>query len=62
MSGSTIFIVAQRISSVMDADKILILSEGRIEGEGTHEELLKSNPLYQDIYNSQLGEGVIIDV
>ncbi|HOA99397.1 MAG TPA: ABC transporter ATP-binding protein [Candidatus Atribacteria bacterium] len=59
--GSTIFIIAQRISSVMDADKILVLNEGRIEAEGTHEELLKSSPLYQDIYNSQLGEGVMID-
>ncbi|HXL02205.1 MAG TPA: ABC transporter ATP-binding protein [Candidatus Atribacteria bacterium] len=59
--GSTIFIIAQRISSVMDADKILVLNEGRIEAEGTHEELLKSSPIYQDIYNSQLGEGVMVD-
>ena len=61
ITGSTIFIIAQRISSVMDADKILVLNEGRIEAEGTHEELLKSSPIYQDIYNSQLGEGVMVD-
>jgi len=61
MEGSTIFIIAQRISSVMDADKILVLNEGRIEAEGNHEELLKSSPLYQEIYSSQLGEGVTID-
>jgi len=61
ITGSTIFIIAQRISSVMDADKILVLNEGRIEAEGTHEELLQSSSLYQDIYNSQLGEGVMLD-
>lgn len=61
ITGSTIFIIAQRISSVMDADKILVLNEGRIEAEGTHEELLQSSSLYQDIYNSQLGEGVMVD-
>mgnify|MGYP000950765247 FL=1 len=61
ITGSTIFIIAQRISSVIDADKILVLNEGRIEAEGTHEELLQSSSLYQDIYNSQLGEGVMLD-
>ncbi len=52
----TTFIIAQRISSVMDADKIIVLEQGRIAGIGTHEELLASNPLYQDIYRSQLGK------
>ena len=53
---STTFIIAQRISSVMDADKIIVLHQGRIVGIGTHEELLASNPLYQDIYQSQIGK------
>jgi ATP-binding cassette subfamily B protein len=57
----TTFIIAQRISSVMDADKILILSDGRIAAQGTHYELLKYSSIYQDIYNSQLGEGALID-
>jgi len=61
IKGCTVFIIAQRISSVMDADKIIILDEGRIAAEGTHEELIENSPLYQDIYNSQLGEGVVID-
>lgn len=52
----TTFIIAQRISSVMDADKIIVLEQGRIAGIGTHEELLASNPLYQDIYRSQIGK------
>lgn len=52
----TTFIIAQRISSVMDADKIIVLEQGRIAGMGTHEELLASNPLYQDIYRSQIGK------
>jgi len=52
----TTFIIAQRISSVMDADKIIVLENGRIAGIGTHEELLASNQLYQDIYRSQIGK------
>jgi len=52
----TTFIIAQRISSVMDADKIIVLDRGRIAGIGIHEELLASNPLYQDIYRSQVGK------
>jgi ATP-binding cassette subfamily B protein len=57
----TTFIIAQRISSVTDADKILILSDGCIAAQGTHYELLKYSSIYQDIYNSQLGEGALID-
>ena len=53
---STTFIIAQRISSVMDADKIIVLQQGRIVGIGTHNELLKSTPLYRDIYHSQIGK------
>ncbi|MFK7697137.1 ABC transporter ATP-binding protein [Paenibacillus sp. HJGM_3] len=56
MQGRTSFLVAQRISSVLDADKILVLDEGRLVAEGTHSELLASCELYQDIYRSQLGK------
>lgn len=53
LTGTTTFIIAQRISSVESADKILILNEGEIVGEGTHEELIKTNKEYQEIYSSQ---------
>lgn len=56
MKQSTNLIIAQRISSVVDADKILVLEHGRIVAEGTHEELLGSSPIYQDIYRSQWKE------
>jgi len=55
MANRTTFIVAQRISSVLQADKILILENGRLAAEGTHDELLAHNPIYQEIYDSQLG-------
>ena len=51
----TIFIVAQRISSVLSADQIIILDHGQIMAQGTHTQLLKSSPIYQEIYHSQLG-------
>lgn len=50
----TKLIIAQRISSVQDADRILVLDEGRISGFGTHEELLKTNEIYRDVYESQI--------
>ena len=53
----TKIVIAQRISSVRDADQILILDDGRLNGVGTHEELLKNNQIYQEIYESQK-EGV----
>lgn len=53
-SSNTTIIIAQRISSVMDADKIIILEDGKISGIGTHSELLKGNPIYQEIYYSQI--------
>ena len=50
-----IFIVAQRISSVLNADQIIVLDHGRITVQGTHRQLLKRSPIYQEIYHSQLG-------
>jgi ATP-binding cassette, subfamily B, multidrug efflux pump len=58
MAGRTSFTVAQRISTVLKADKILVLDRGRIVAEGTHRQLLESSPIYQEIYASQLGNGV----
>ncbi len=55
--GTTKIIIAQRISSVQDADRILVLDDGRINGIGTHEELLKTNAIYQEVYNSQTKGG-----
>jgi ATP-binding cassette subfamily B protein len=55
-------IVAQRISSVVGADKIIILEDGQVIGEGTHEELLASNPAYQEIHESQLQQGITAHV
>lgn len=55
--GVTTLIVAQRIGTIMDADKIIVLDEGRIVGQGTHKELLKSCAVYREIAASQLGEG-----
>ena len=51
--GTTKIIIAQRVSSVQDADRILVLDNGQINGLGTHEELLKTNAIYQEVYNSQ---------
>ena len=55
--GTTKIIIAQRISSVQDADRILVLDNGQINGLGTHEELLKTNKIYQEVYNSQTQGG-----
>ncbi len=55
MAGRTTFIVAQRINSVLNADQILVLDQGRISAAGTHHELLQTSPIYRDIYESQLG-------
>ncbi len=57
LAGTTVIIIAQRISSVQYADQILVLDDGSIVGEGTHEELMANNAVYQEIYNSQQ-EGV----
>jgi ATP-binding cassette subfamily B protein len=58
-SGKTVLIIAQRISSVMDADKIIVLDDGEISGMGTHEELLVKNSLYQEIYYSQIDKEAV---
>ena len=57
LKGTTVIIIAQRISSVQYADEILVLDDGKIAGQGTHEELLANNTIYQEIYQSQQ-EGV----
>jgi len=53
---STVLIVAQRVSTIMDADRIIVLDDGRISGIGTHKELLESSPVYREIVMSQLSE------
>ena len=57
--NSIMFIVAQRISTIMDADKILVLNQGKLEAVGTHEDLMKNCPLYKNIAESQIGEEAI---
>lgn len=59
ISDMTVIVIAQRVSSVLDANQILVLDHGRVVGEGTHEELLAANTVYQDIYHSQVTEGAI---
>ena len=51
------FVVAQRISTVLKANKIVVIERGRIAAQGTHRELLATSPIYQEIYDSQLGGG-----
>ncbi len=53
LKDTTVFIIAQRISSVKDADEILVMDDGMIKGIGTHDELIKSNEIYREIYNTQ---------
>ncbi len=53
LADTTTFIIAQRISSVMDADRIIVMEDGRIDDMGTHAELLARNEIYQEVYNSQ---------
>ena len=59
MKGRTSFVVAQRISTVLRADRIFVLDNGRIAADGTHCELIETSPIYQAIYHSQLGNGVL---
>ena len=53
VGGATVFIVSQRASSIMYADKIIVLDDGRAVNIGTHEELLAASPVYREIYDSQ---------
>jgi len=57
MRGKTTIVVAQRISTVLNADKIIVLDNGSIAAMGNHQELMQSSPIYQEIYYSQLGNG-----
>ena len=52
----TTFVIAQRITSVIKADQILVLDQGRIAARGTHHQLLQASAIYREIYESQLGE------
>jgi len=58
MKDSTNFVIAQRISTVLKADKILVLENGRVAAEGDHATLMETSPIYRDIYESQLGGGI----
>jgi len=58
MKGSTRFVVAQRISTVLAADKILVLENGRLVAEGNHQQLMETSSIYREIYDSQLGGGI----
>jgi ATP-binding cassette subfamily B protein len=57
MKGRTSFVVAQRISTVLRADQIIVIDEDRIAAQGSHSELIRTSPVYQEIYASQLGNG-----
>jgi ATP-binding cassette subfamily B protein len=61
LKDSTSFVVAQRISTVLHADKIVVVDQGKIAAQGTHSELMKSSAVYQEIYASQLGDGVNLE-
>jgi len=56
MADCTTFVIAQRISTVLNADKIMVLDGGKVAAEGTHAELMVSSPIYREIYESQLGD------
>lgn len=58
LTGTTTLIIAQKISSVVKADKILVLDKGRLIGQGTHKELVANNPIYREIYDTQKGKEV----
>jgi ATP-binding cassette, subfamily B, multidrug efflux pump len=59
MRNRTSFVIAQRISTVLNADKILVLEDGQICAAGKHKQLMETSPIYRDIYESQLGSGVV---
>ncbi|GAB4222324.1 MAG: ABC transporter ATP-binding protein [Spirochaetales bacterium] len=57
LKGTTVIVVTQRISSVIFSDAVLVMEQGKLQGFGTHRELIRSNPIYQDIYRSQMEDG-----
>lgn len=59
MEGRTSFVIAQRISTVLNADQILVLEQGQIVSSGVHEELMENSPIYAEIYHSQLAEDIV---
>jgi ATP-binding cassette subfamily B protein len=59
MEGCTSFVIAQRISTVLNANLILVLDKGAVVARGTHEELLESSPIYAEIYHSQLADDIV---
>lgn len=61
IGDTTKIIIAQRVSSVEQADRIIVMEEGRVHGFGTHEELLKDNKIYQEVYESQKKGGIALD-
>ena len=58
LTDVTKIVIAQRVASVQDADKIVILDDGRVHAVGTHQELLAADPIYQELYESQIGSGI----
>jgi len=56
MQGRTSFVIAQRISTVLHADQILVLDKGEVVARGVHQQLMEDSPIYAEIYNSQLVE------
>ena len=61
LTDSTTFVVAQRISTVLRADTIVVVDEGKVVAQGKHNELMQTSPVYQEIYASQLGDGVKVE-
>jgi ATP-binding cassette subfamily B protein len=57
LPDTTKLIIAQRISSVQDADRIIVMESGKIHSIGTHAELLKTDPIYKEVYNTQMRGG-----
>jgi ATP-binding cassette subfamily B protein len=58
---TTKIIIAQRISSIQDADRIIVMDDGKINGIGTHEELLENNEIYREVYNQQTNDNADFD-
>jgi ATP-binding cassette subfamily B protein len=61
MRGRTSFVIAQRISTVLNADQILVLDKGQVVARGKHEDLMENSPIYAEIYHSQLVGDVEVD-